>query len=224
MSNNLIYELVLSLYKKNHIVTFPINCQEIISQEGFSLYTYTELHQKNPYLYQMCRLYSDDAFTYGNIIAYNSNKPLGRIRFSLMHEFSHYLLNHTIESEEFEKQADILASNILAPRIIIHKNHCKTADKIHDFFGLSYAASNRALLDYKKWYDNISMTTKSPSWPEKQLEQLFFPGKCSATSTLEQHSQPKESNVGYGFFEKLHNIRGDLDLLDCQQWYYTSNL
>lgn len=68
-----------------------------------------------------------------------------------MHELAHIVLNHVGKNKRNEEEADTFASNILAPRPIIQLENLKTADEIHDFFGISYAASNNALADFKNY-------------------------------------------------------------------------
>lgn len=164
---------ILEVYKNCNVKTFPIDCTSILNSYGFKVLTYTYLRKQNPRLYELSQNYSSDAFKCGNIIAYNEKKPINRTRFSLMHELGHYILGHKKETPACEAEADLFASHILAPRIAIHKKNCRTADQIHDTFGLSYCASNRALLNYRKWFNNIAHTTRRPSAAERQLELLI---------------------------------------------------
>lgn len=152
MDYKLISDKTLDIFVECKIKEFPVDCFRILEHYGFKLYTYAEMHATNQRLYEMCRKYSDDAFRYQNIICYNENMIDSRIRFSLMHELGHFVLNHKETTKENEDEADYFASCMLAPRVAIHRTLCRTADAIHDTFGLSYAASNRALTDYKKWH------------------------------------------------------------------------
>lgn len=146
-------EKVLEVYKECNIKKFPIDCFDILRHYGFRLMTYSELCCRNPELYRLCSLFSDDAFSdqINRIIAYNTKAVSGRIRFSLMHELGHVIFQHKCDSIENEEIADCFASNMLAPRIAIKYYDCCNADKIHDTFGLSYTASNRAVQHYHKW-------------------------------------------------------------------------
>ena len=171
MNYKLISDKTLDVFLECEIKEFPVNCFKILKHYGFKLYTYAEMHSINQRLSEMCRKYSDDAFRYQNIICYNENVIDSRIRFSLMHELGHFVLEHKETSRENEEEADYFASCMLAPRVAIHKTLCRTADAIHDTFGLSYAASNRALADYKKWHGR----TKHDS--EHQLFNYLYPKK-----------------------------------------------
>lgn len=146
-------DIVYSVYKECNINSFPVDCFKILEHYHFKIKTYSELHKVNPELYRLCISCSNDAFS--NIgtyfIAYNDKANPRRIRFSLMHELGHFVLGHTGRTQENEDEADCFASYILAPRVSIRRNEFTTADEIHDYFDISYAAANRTLLDYKKW-------------------------------------------------------------------------
>lgn len=166
-----ILNTILDIYIKAEIHTFPINCLKIVQALGIPLYKYSELTEIKQ---KKCFSLSDNAFKLYGEIYYNDKFPhKGRQRFTIMHEVAHIIFEHSGETQENEDEADAFASNILAPRIMIHKYRCDTADQIHDLFGLSYKASNKALVNYRKWYDNIVHTTRRPSEPERQLELLL---------------------------------------------------
>lgn len=105
----------------------------------------------------MCIGYSDDAFREGTskIIAYNSEKPAGRIRFSLMHELGHHMLEHTGNTKSNEKEANLFASYILAPRMAIHYAGCKNANDVSHIFNISHEAAENAFDDYRRWHRHV---------------------------------------------------------------------
>lgn len=164
-----ITEKIVTVYQECDISTYPIDCFAILEHYGFRVLSYYDLKMKKQRLYEICKMFSDEAFRYKNTIAYNDNKPVSRIRFSLMHELGHYILKHEGEKQENEQEADCFASNILAPRVVIHKMGLRTSDQIHQFFGLSYEASNRALWDYRQWFFEKAQTTHQLSQAEEQL-------------------------------------------------------
>ncbi len=169
--NTKINMAILEVYKNCNVKTFPIDCNAILRCYGFKVFTYAYIKKQNPRLFELSQSYSSDAFKCGKLIAYNEKMPINRTRFSLMHELGHHVLGHKKEVPECEDEADLFASHILAPRIAIHKKSCRTADQIHDIFGLSYCASNRALADYNKWFKHICWTTRKPSEPELELQE-----------------------------------------------------
>ena len=173
MDYSLIFQKVTEVYEECNITELPLDIYKVLEHYGLQVYTYSELRLKNEKLYRICISYSNDAFKYEDVIAYNENMHSRRIPFTLMHELGHILLSHVEENPSNEKEADYFSSNLLAPRILIHKGRFKTAEEIHDTFGLSYAASNRALKDYQNWFQHICHTTQKPTEAEIHLEQIF---------------------------------------------------
>lgn len=169
-------EKIVSIYVDCGISSLPFDCFTVLKFYGFRIFTYSQLRKQNLRLYNIMTAYTQDSLIWGDIIAYNEKAAPNRIRFSLMHEFGHYVFGHEEDGQKEENEADMFAASILAPYILIHKFKCKNANQIHDTFGLSYMASNKALLSYKEWFRNISYsTTRKPTEPEQQLEHIFFP-------------------------------------------------
>ena len=153
MDINRIVTATIKVFHECNVHSFPINCEELLIHYGNRLFTYRELQQKNSELYALCLDYSEDAFRSGTskIVAYNTDRPEGRIRFSLMHELGHHVLEHTYPSDQNEKEANAFASNILAPRMVIHYAQCKNANDVSKLFGMSFEAADNAYIDYRKW-------------------------------------------------------------------------
>lgn len=172
-----IVETTLMVYKECKVTSFPFSCFDILNHYNFRVYSYSELKEQNPELFHLCCSYSNDSFKLHNIIGYNERAYTKRIKFSLMHELGHALLN-----TKSEDSANFFASYILAPRILIHKYNCRTADKIHEFFGISITAANNILLDYRDWFDFISFTTRKPLPAEQELANIFLSSRVSPTS------------------------------------------
>lgn len=167
--------IILDVYETCSIKNFPIDCTDVIKKLKIPLYRYSELSEIKE---RECYKVSDDAFKLRGKIYYNDSFPyIRRQRFTLMHEVGHILLGHIGDTKENDDEADEFASHILAPRILIHKYDCRTVRHIYELFGLSYKASSRALLDYRRWYEHIAHTTNKPSEPEHQLELMFFSEK-----------------------------------------------
>lgn len=162
-------ECIYNIYKKYNIKKFPIDCFELVEKCGYKIKEFSDLTVKKQKAFIKL---SEDACLIDDTLYYIEHSVYGRIKFSIAHELGHIFLN-----TDSEDDADNFASHFLAPRIMIHKYRCDTAEQIHEIFGLSYDASNRALMDYRNWYENIAHTTHRPSEPEIQLELLFFPEK-----------------------------------------------
>lgn len=211
-SYHTLMEKIVSIYNECNIQTFPVDCYSIILHYGFRIYTYEELKKQNRRVYELVSSYSRDSFTFDDIIAYNEKQSKSRIPFSLMHELGHYMLGHEGDSIENEDEANEFASNFLAPRILIHKHGYRTSVEIHDAFGLSYAASNRALFSYKEWLWSISRSRpRTPSEPELQLEKIFFPPEIEklpepVIEEEEQEERPIDSAEKYLMILRIINM------------------
>lgn len=172
-----ILEATIKVFHECKVQSFPIDCIEILKHYGYRTYTYNELKKKNTELYEMCIGYSDDAFREGTskIIAYNSEKPAGRIRFSLMHELGHHMLEHTGNTKSNEKEANLFASYILAPRMAIHYAGCKNANDVSHIFNISHEAAENAFDDYRRWHRHVVIYKMSKC--DKAMYDHFYNAK-----------------------------------------------
>lgn len=169
LNYRLIDDKVLEIYIECNIREFPIDCIAILQHYNFRLLAYSKIKTSNPELHRIAKEYSNDAFQYGRIICYNDAVVEGRMRFSLMHELGHYLLEHKETTPENEAEADHFASCVLAPKVAIWRLPDKTSDAIHNKFGLSYAASNRVLTEFNRW------KFKDKNGSELKLGEYLFP-------------------------------------------------
>lgn len=157
MGNNQILEATIKVFSECSVRSFPFNELNLLEHYGYTIFTYDELLSKNCDLYNMCMACSEDAFRDGHnmIVAYNSHKHKGRIRFTLMHELGHHILNHIGDSDLNEQEANAFASNILAPRMAIHYAKCKNAEDVSKIFQVSHEAAIHAYNDYRRWYRHV---------------------------------------------------------------------
>lgn len=163
-----LYSSILYAYIFFGISSFPIDCFELVQNCGFRIVKYADLSNKKK---TACQILSDDACLLEGTLFYEAKAHPRRVQFTIAHEFGHIFLK-----TDNEDDCDVFASHFLAPRILIHKYGYRDAEKLHDAFGLSYKASNKALTSYKEWFRNISYsTTRKPTEPEQQLERIFFP-------------------------------------------------
>ncbi len=150
MNYELIHISILEVLKHCNINSFPIDCYEILKQYNIETYSYSSLSDD---LREYCLKFSNDALKYRDKICYNSNLPSGRVRFSLMHELGHIVLNHSNNpTHEMEQEANFFASNILAPRMAIHYAKCKNETDVSKIFELTNEASQYAFDDYRRWH------------------------------------------------------------------------
>ena len=221
-----LYNSILYAYTFFGIDSFPVDCFELVRKCGFRTVKYTDLSDKKRIA---CRTLSEDACLLDGTLFYEAKAHSRRIQFTIAHEFGHVFLK-----TDNEDKADEFASQFLAPRILIHKYKCHDAIQIHDKFGLSYQASNRALMSYKEWFRSVSYsTTKKPTEPEQQLERIFFPESNPASLmegiaqlTREHYDEVEENlNERSNFMKFLGTWRGDHGLsLAENKWIYGNDL
>lgn len=166
MNKTFILYKILETYEEFGIKCFPFNCSDLIVGKGYRVFSYRELKNHSPELYELCVSFSDEAYTepITHTVAYNQANPYSRISFSLAHELGHIILGHPYKDEGFEKEANYFASNILAPRIAIHYAHCQNAADVSHVFGLSLEAAEYAYEDYKRWLRLATYKMSSLDW------------------------------------------------------------
>lgn len=161
--------------QENNITNFPLNPFSIIKDYQWGLIKYTELSRIHSVgIKQIIKSFqSEDGFTeYDGVnytIAYNDNvKSEGRIRFTLMHEIGHILLNHFVDFDEtillrssltkekyevLERETNVFARNALSPAVIVNSLKLKTKIDIMHHFKISNLAAqirlNYLSLDFK---------------------------------------------------------------------------
>lgn len=190
---------VLTVYKECNITTFPIDCIAILQHYGFGVFSYSELKEINDELYDMCQNYTDDAFTFGRIIAYNEKNSPERIRFSLMHELGHFIMALPSTDQSYEDLADYFSSNILVPRSTMWHLHCDNIRGICHTYGVSCMAAHRILEDYK-----LCCFEKSKDLHQK-IHHWFFPVDTPDLSTPHNH-KTEIPHKDYPAWSKYHEM------------------
>lgn len=112
---------VLEVYDTCDVFLFPIDCLYIINKLNIKAVPYSSLSiDKQTVLKEV----STDSYRIGNTIYYNDDRSelvKGRIRFNLMHELGHIVLDHLEESDYNEDCANWFAGEILAPTVIVNE-------------------------------------------------------------------------------------------------------
>ncbi len=161
-----LYGKILETYRKCSVNSFPIDCFDIAQKLGFSVVRYSDLDSAKRIA---CLKLSHDACLIKRLLCYNDAVLPERIRFSLMHEIGHIVLE-----TNSEKEADAFASHILAPRIAVHFMYPKTVNNIHDTFGISYTAADIVLENHRNWLFAVSQRIpRLPTTPEIEIKSLL---------------------------------------------------
>lgn len=168
-----IHKIILELFQKFHIQSFPLDCFQLIEDCGYRIITYQQMRRTNVQLYEYCQRLSDDAFHFKpkKLVAYNEDQSFYRIRFSLMHELGHIVLNHSGDHQKNEREANYFASHILAPRMAVY--YAKPADsaELSHMFQISREAARIVLSDMQLWYQH---TRYHMTQLDQQLYQHFY--------------------------------------------------
>lgn len=145
---------VVELYIKQKVCSFPIDPFEIIRVKGYRLIPFSKFNNGNR---PECVSDDNDAFSFfapnleTYIIVYNDNKPLPRIRFTLMHELGHIELGHKGESNLARRMADYYAGYALAPSPLIDIYASEEIPDIVSVFWVSNECADICSSRYQKW-------------------------------------------------------------------------
>lgn len=116
-------------------------------------------------------------------LAYLPSGNSRRDRFTIAHELGHILLGHVSPSRIYtpyqEEQANIFASRILAPLVLIKHYELRDAEEVGAFFGLSKEASENRL----KRFHEVEPRGKFLTSP---LEKKYYTTYCTANGEKER--------------------------------------
>lgn len=149
-----IERLVVKLYKEQHINKLPIDPLDIIKNRGYILVPFSRF-KKGTCPESVNK--DNDAFSFchpdlkTSVIVFNDDKPLRRMRFTLMHEIGHIDLGHKCESDLARKMADYYAGYALAPSPLIGKFASAKKDDIVAAFAVSPDCADMCSKRYQNW-------------------------------------------------------------------------
>lgn len=142
-----------------------------------------------------CISYNHDTKKY--IILFNDDVsiPMTRIRFTLCHEYGHYILNHLLETEngnlsrnsiteyeneKFEKEANLFARELLAPTFLVSSVEYDDSPFVSDYFYISEQMSEY-LIEYV-------CRCKDKGWEKQLCIPYHLKGRfAKIKSEFEQH-------------------------------------
>lgn len=145
-----------------------------------------------------------------HIIFYNDAESERRIRFSIPHEFAHYVLGHKMNLKEddplYQKQeveANCLAAQLVMPeqiiREIVRRGKTPTNDFLKETFNVSYTAAERR---------RESLATTEYEW-RKREEKKYDDIILMKYATFIDKIAPKNSRyyVDYGYEDNMQKLR-----------------
>lgn len=158
------YEIIkkraVKMFLDNDIRCIPIDCFEICQKMCVKLKKYSHLtpeallKAKNISEDGFCILIEEGPEPFVSLqwyIFYDDTKSRERIRFTIMHEIGHIVLEHTEHSELAESEANFFAKYSLAPPPLVHKIKPEDYMDISDAFDLSRECAYYAMSFYDKW-------------------------------------------------------------------------
>ncbi len=147
-----IKQIAIQILMKYDVSSVPIDVFELAEKMGIKVTPYSCYPKEKLSILLYC---SKDGVSLEKDsvphIFYNDEKNHFRIRYTIMHEIGHIVLNHQEQSELAEKEANFFAKNILAPPVLIHELHISTVEEIVVQFDISLEAATYAFDYYQKW-------------------------------------------------------------------------
>lgn len=132
----------------NHNITsLPVSVTTICNDENITLAKNNTVKLLNNNEFAKTMLINDKWY-----IIYDDNMSNERIRFSIAHELGHIFLGHQLTNGEYrrtfvidkpseETQADIFASRLLAPAVVLWALDIHSAEEIQKLCSISYSSS-----------------------------------------------------------------------------------
>ena len=147
---------VVELFVANKPDTVPIDCFKICNLLGIVLVKYSEVNEKKR---KACKEFSKDGFCLEKeingqsllCIYYDDTMYERRIRFTIMHEIGHIILDHSEHSDLAESEANFFAKYALAPPPLIHKYKLEDYYELAEVFQLSLECAMNAMRSYHSW-------------------------------------------------------------------------
>ncbi len=160
-ARNLAWKILIN----QKITNFPIDIKDVANKLGIIVIEAKHLPHK---LYAIS--FSQNSQTY---ISYIPSNNINTDRFTIAHELGHLLLQHKANkaySEHQEEQANIFASRLLAPMIVINDLAPDSAEELSDLFGLSLESATIRYNRYIKIKKRNKFLTNNL---EKEYYQLY---------------------------------------------------
>lgn len=183
---NVDYRLVYTtanqiLASSNVIEAFPYKANELIKEQSdVRLCTYSKALDKFGISMEIFGSESAVIQEYCgmHIIFYNQDEPPYRIRFSIMHEFGHYVLKHKMNLSnddplyvKQELEANCFAAQILMPEQILRTASSRGKILGIDFIGKSFEVSDEAADKRRKTMANTVYEWRSRA--EKEYDDII---------------------------------------------------
>ena len=145
---------VVKLYIDLNLTRIPINPFEVAKRLGYIVKRYSDMpndtrRELKMYAEDGCSFFNPDLGTW--VIFYDDCMPHVRIRFTIMHEIGHILLEHRHESELARKMADYFAAYALVPSPLMGYSKCEDFTEVADRFDVSTDCAYICFQRFMNW-------------------------------------------------------------------------
>ena len=150
-----------------NITSLPVSVVKICRDEQITLAKNSTVKLLNNNEFAKTMLINDKWY-----IIYDDSMSKEKIRFSVAHELGHIYLGHSLTNGEYnrtfdvvkpeeETQADIFASRLLAPAVVLWALDIHSAEQIQQLCSISYSASKIRAERMKLLYNRNKFLTSS---------------------------------------------------------------
>ncbi len=190
------------------IIGFPFKTKDFVYDESdIRLCSFSKAKEKYGIYIPVFGSESADIKEYDGayIIFYNQDEPDYRVRFSIMHEFGHYVLDHKMNLKRddplYHKQeieANCFAAQLLMPEQLLRECIHRHKNLSIDFIKKSFGVSDEAAINRKRTLANTTYEWRSRE--EKQDDDLIlykFAGKLDEIAPKPQHYEYYDPDEEY---------------------------
>jgi len=146
-----IKEVVAYTLTTGNVREIPICGFKLADELGINYIPYSLLSLKKQ---SACIQLSEEGFTLDETIYYNDYQIPTRIRFTIMHEIGHIMLDHFEDDDVAEIEANFFAGYILVPPVLVYaldRTNDIDQDQIKNLFNVSNPVAENTYNYYQKW-------------------------------------------------------------------------
>lgn len=141
---------------KNNVISFPLDIKTILQNNHWKLLTYDTYSKLNNISMKELKKISTDGFVDIDqnddyIIVVNQENSLQRRRFTICHEIGHIVLHKIfLDIKKLEKEANMFASRILMPMLLIKELEIKTKEDLSKICNVSLQSAEIRMKRFNK--------------------------------------------------------------------------
>lgn len=149
--------MTVNLFQHAGIRSIPVDAWSIARRMGIKLVPFSSLTEEQLSAAQsICSgglklRFSNQHGHETRCILYDDRNPIGRQRFSILHEIGHIALGHKQDSMLADAEADFFAKYAIAPPMLVHLIKPSDYIDIAQAFGLSDECAYNSMSYYNKW-------------------------------------------------------------------------